>query len=342
MILPPNTRLHLDPQDEYMHVPEAASNYNESMYFNAFDSRQGIGAWLRLGNRPNEGHAELSCCVYLPSGEVGFIHSRPQIADNRSMNAGGMRFDVIEPFRRLRVRYDGELLVMKEPRDMANPSAAFKSNPKHAASIDLEFEGISPMYGGEIVGLDGQRLELDPQRATLRGHTEQHLAVKGHVTVGGRRFDLTDATGYRDKSWGPRHWHNFYWYRWTPVAFDRGFGVALTINGREGDEPVVSGNVLRDGVYEPVLDAKLDVQWDDACYHKAFSAELVTAQRSYLLEGVVLSLLPLRHKSLPGSDPRTFTRITEAMTEYRCEGRTVLGMSEFCDLVTDGHPVTLG
>ena len=35
-----------------------------------------------------------------------------------------------------------------------------------------------------------------------------------------------------------------------------------------------------------------------------------------------------------------FTRITEAMTEYQCDGRTVLGMSEFCDVVTDGIPIS--
>ncbi len=53
MIFPPNTALRLDPQDEYTHVPEAVSNYNESMYFNGFDSGQGIGTGMRIGHRPN-------------------------------------------------------------------------------------------------------------------------------------------------------------------------------------------------------------------------------------------------------------------------------------------------
>ena len=49
------------------------------MYFNAFDSERGIGLWVRIGNRPNEGHAEMSCCVYLPDGRVGFMFGRPKI-----------------------------------------------------------------------------------------------------------------------------------------------------------------------------------------------------------------------------------------------------------------------
>ena len=52
------------------------------------------------------------------------------------------------------------------------------------------------------------------------------------------------------------------------------------------------------------------------------------------------TLIPLRHKPLPGADPDSYTRITEALTEYTCEGRTVLGMSEFCDVMTRGIPIS--
>lgn len=340
MIFPPNTLLRLDPQDEYTHTPEPVANYNESMYFNAFDSREGVGTWMRIGNRPNEGHAEMSCCVYLPGGAVGFMHARPKIADNRAMDAGGMRFEVIEPFKRLNARYEGELLLMQNPQDMANPSAAFKTNPKRPALIDLEFEGISPMHGGELVTLEGKPLKLDPEHAVFRGHTEQNMAVCGHITVDGVRHAVADGTGYRDKSWGPRHWHNFFWYRWLPMTFDRDFGVLLSINGREGDVPHVSGNVLRNGVYEPVRRIALHTDWDEHSYHSSFSARFETDQRSYELQASVRTLLPLRHKPLPGGDPNTYTRITEALTEYRCEGRAALGMSEFCDVMTDGVPIS--
>lgn len=341
MIFPPDTALRLDPQDEYTHSPEPVANYNESMYFNAFDSRAGVGTWVRIGNRPNEGHAEMSCCVYLPGGEVGFMHARPKIADNRQMAAGGLRFEVIEPFKRLTVRYEGELLLMKNPQDMANPSVAFKTNPKRPALIELDFEGISPMHGGEIVGLDGKSLVLDPEHTVFRGHTEQHMAVRGHITVGGVRYPVVDGTGYRDKSWGPRHWHSFYWYRWLPLAFDRDFGVLLSINGRRGEAPHVSGNVLRNGAYEKVRKIDLHTDWDENHYHRAFSARFETDSRSYELQARVRTLLPLRHKPVAGGDPNSYTRITEALTEYRCEGRTALGMSEFCDVMSDGLPISL-
>ena len=341
MYMPPNSRLRLDPSDEYTHAPEPVSNYNESMYFNAFDTRQGIGAWMRIGNRPNEGHAEISCCVYLPDGRVGFIFARPSITDNCELSAGGMHFEVLEPFRRLRVSYVGELLIMDDPHAMADPSSAFKRYPKRAAVLQLEFEGVSPMHGGEIVGADGSPLELDPEHAVYRGHTEQHMAVHGQITVDGMRFDLQDATGYRDKSWGPRHWHSFFWYKWLPVAFSRDFGVLLSVKGRpEGGENRISGNVLRNGAYEPVLDGRIDADYDEHWYPRQFRAWIRTSEREYSLEGRILTTVPLRHKRKDATDAGSYTRITESMSEYTCEGRTALGMTEFCDVMTGGVPIS--
>ncbi|HVR51470.1 MAG TPA: hypothetical protein VMS38_17145 [Pseudorhodoferax sp.] len=342
MYMPADTMLRLDARDEYTHPPEPVANYNESMYFNAFDSRQRIGLWARIGNRPNEGHAEMSCCVYLPDGRVGFMFARPEIRSNDAMQAAGMRFDVLEPFKRLRLAYEGELLLMDDPHAMADPSAAFKRYPKRMASIALEFTGVSPMHGGEIVGLDGEPVALDPAHAVYRGHTEQHMAVHGHITVDGQRHAVSGGTGYRDKSWGPRHWHSFYWYKWLPVALDDGFGILLSLKGQPGGGPArVSGNVLRDGVYEPVLDGGIATDYDAAWYPRSLQAWVRTARQTYTLQARVLATVPLRHRRAGAADGGSYTRITESLSEYRCEGRTALGMTEYCDLVENGVPVSV-
>jgi hypothetical protein len=341
MYMPPNTQLRLDPRDEYTHAPEPVPHYNESMYFNAFDTVRGIGAWVRIGNRPNEGHAEMSCCIYLPDGRVGFMFARPAITHNREMAAAGMRFEVLEPFRRHRVTYDGEVLLMDDPLAMADPSSAFKRYPKRAASIALDFEGVSPMHGGEIVDLEVRPVELDPEHAVYRGHTEQNMAVDGHITVDGVRHELVAGTGYRDKSWGPRHWHSFFWYKWLPVTFSRDFGILLSIKGRpEGGPNRISGNVLVDGRYEPVVDGRIETTYGEGWIPRGLTAWVSTARETYVLEGRVLATVPLRHRKAGATDLRTYTRITESLTEYRCEGRTVLGMSEYCDVMEDGVPAS--
>ncbi|ABF12381.1 DUF7064 domain-containing protein [Cupriavidus metallidurans] len=340
MYKPPNTKLRLSPQDEYTHAPEAARNYNESMYFNAFDTAKGVGLWLRIGNRVNEGYAEMSCCVYLPGGKVGFMFARPMITHNDAMDAGGMRFEVMEPFKRLRVKYEGELLIMDEPAAMADPSAAFKRYQKRPSTIYLEFEGVSPMHGGEIVNLDDTPIDLDPENSVYRGHTEQHMAVSGTVTVDGTKFKFENGTGYRDKSWGPRHWHNFSWYKWLPVAFDRDFGMLFSVKDPTAAALPISGNVLSNGEYEPVIDGRIWTEYDDDYHPKLLTAWITTTKKTYIVEGKVLSTVPLRHRKA-GGDASSYTRITESMTEYTCEGRTVLGMTEYCDIIQDGVPLSV-
>ena len=60
--LPAGTKLVLDPSDDYNHESDDVSSFNESMYFSVFDPSQRMGGWYRLGNRVNEGYAEMSIC----------------------------------------------------------------------------------------------------------------------------------------------------------------------------------------------------------------------------------------------------------------------------------------
>ena len=109
------------PEDDYMHEPESASNYNESRYYNWFDAKSAMGGWVRMGNRVNEGYAELTICLYLPDGRVGFQFKRPKITTNAEHNAGGLKFEVLEPYAEHRITYEGKVCVLAEPRDMAEP-----------------------------------------------------------------------------------------------------------------------------------------------------------------------------------------------------------------------------
>ena len=40
-------------------------------------------------------------------------------------------------------------------------------------------------------------------------------------------------------------------------------------------------------------------------------------------------------------DSELLTRITEGMTEYRCDGKVGYGLSEYLDQIVDGKPVSL-
>lgn len=334
-------KIRLEPSDEYMHALESASNFNESMYFNAYDPDQRVGGFLRLGNRANEGYAELTTCLYLPDGRVAFVYKRPEIAHNDAFDAGGTRFEVVEPFRELRTTYSGKVCMLDEPLQMADPRKAFTENPWEPCEVDWVHRGVSPMYGGEPVNDDGSPLSEDHSGGFARGHYEQHMQVEGHIRVGNDEWHL-QGFGLRDHSWGPRYWQAPYYYRWLTANFGDGAGfVVSVITGRDGSQRM-GGMILRDGEYEHIREASVTTQWTgDDCYHEALTATARTAHGEYRISGSVINLIPLRNRRTTPEGDQLVTRISEGMTEWRCDAfdGPGYGLSEYLDQMIDGKPV---
>jgi hypothetical protein len=330
----------LEPSDELPHEPDPVPNYNESMYLNTFDAEREVGGWFRLGNRVNEGYAEMSVCTYLPGGRIGFLYGRPEIDTNDRMDAGGLSIEVVEPFEHLRVRYEGDVCLLDEPRQMADPRRAFRENPMVPCHVELDLRGISPMYGGKQVYEDGSEIPTDAERSFAKAHYEQHVSGTGTIAVGDEVIEI-DGLGLRDKSWGPRYWQAVHWYRWLPLVFGPDLAMMVSIIG--GDDPSAppkqSGMVLRDGEYHLVRECRIESDWDDDLYQTGMRCWLRTDHDEYEVTGEVISLIPLRNRRTTPDGEQLVTRITEAMTRYRCGDRTGIGMSEYLDQVVDGRPV---
>ncbi len=327
-------RIRLDPQDEYMHPVEAAENFNESMYFNVYDPRERVGGFLRLGNRANEGYAELTTCLYLPDGRVAFMFNRPKIDNNDAFDAGGTRFDVVRPFEEMHTTYDGKVAVLTDPLQMADPRKAFTENPRVDAHVDLTHTGVSPMYGGEPVNDDGSPLSQDHSGGFARGHYEQHMAVNGTIKVGDEELRV-DGFGLRDHSWGPRSWQAPWWYRWLTANFGPDFGFVVSIIASRDGGRRYGGMVLRDGEYEHITEATIETVWKgDDQYHTELHATATTTNATYDIGGTMLNLIPLRNLR-----ENMVTRISEGMTEWSCNGRTGYGLSEYLDQIIYDKPV---
>ncbi|HKE76566.1 MAG TPA: hypothetical protein VKB57_23315 [Acidimicrobiales bacterium] len=332
-------RMRLVPEDDYMHPREEASNFNESAYYNFYDGGCGLGGWVRLGNRPNEGYAEMTTCLYLPDGRVAFWFGRPRIEDNDRHAAGGLSFEVVRPFEEHRLAYEGPAVVLEDPSDMEDPRQAFSENPRVDCRIEQVHRGIARAWGGEPEAEEGETLrEVDPERSFARGHFEQHMAVTGTVSVGDESFELTDGLGLRDHSWGPRYWQNIWWYRWLTVNLGPDLGFATTIAGDEADRRHVGGFLYdraRHGEeWVPIRDVELSTDFDDRWYHTAVHAVVHTDDHRYDVDGEVWSSIPLRNRR-----NGLMTRITEGMTRWRCGDLEGAGLSEYLDQIVDGRPV---
>jgi hypothetical protein len=334
--LPEGCKHVLFPHDDFNHPPDPVPNYNESMYFSVFDARQRMGGWCRIGNRVNEGHAEMTQCVYLPGGRVAFMAKRPEIQSNERMDAGGLRFDIEQPFERLCVTYDGPVCLLERPREMADPSRAFRENPTIECRMVLLHTPASPPVGGAVVRADGTPLPLDPNKGFGRAHYEQFMAAEGTLQIGSEKFALR-GHGLRDKTWGPRYWQNIDWYRWLHACFGPELSIAATVK-QDSDGRGCSGfAVTPEGVHE-IEGGEVESEWDADLYQTRMRYRLWTKHASYAIDGRVLSLIPLRNRRQLPDGTRLHTRITEAMTEYAWNGRTALGMSEYLDQIVDGRP----
>jgi len=314
-------RIRLEPRDEYLHENTGEPHFNESMYFNFFDARSQLGGFARIGNRPNERHAETTICLYEPDGPVLFNFKRAEIADNSRFEAGGMSFAVDEPFEKLRVGYRGKACRLAEPLAMNEPGRAFKENPFVPVAIDLSIRGVGPMFGGEPTEHRPGEMEF------ARGHYEQHHRATGAIEIAGRRAEF-DGLGLRDHSWGPRSWQAPAYYRWLTGNFGPDFGFMGSHVVRPDGAETRGGFVHRGRELTLVRDLEIETEWRGAeRLHERIHARLRCADGKDLhVEGRVLSLIPLRNRK----GGRT-TRISEGMTEWTCEGRTGYGLSEYLD-----------
>ena len=306
---------NLKAQDDYTHELGPETNFNESVYFNFFDPSQNRGGFVRIGNRANEGYAEMTVIVWNADGSAMFNYNKPEISHNDGWNAGGLKIDVITPAEKVRTTFSGKALFLQDPLAMQDPSKAFKNNPREMLNIDLVHDAVGPFYGH--VGEPGDGNEF------ARAHTEQHMRVSGTLQLGDERPTPFSGWGVRDHSWGPRYWQAAKSYRWLTGNFGDDLGMVITTNGdgvgggllQRGDELVRLEKAVLQAEYQPGTQ-----------FHQSLRAELLTKDGDeHLLEGRVLGYIPLRNRRA-GAE----THVGEGMTEYLLDGEHKgYGLSEF-------------
>lgn len=308
---------NLVPEDDLTHPAGDEPNFNESVYFNFFDPGQRVGGFLRIGNRVNEGYAELTVAIFHPDGSASFVYKKPEITTNEGWDAGGLRVEVIEPTQRVRTTYEGSVLAMSEPRLLADPKRAFSESPKQRLVLDLLHEAVGPLYG--LVGKTGDGNDF------ARAHTEQHMRVKGRMSLEGQPELQLRGHGLRDHSWGPRYWQSTPSYRWLTGNFGDDLGMVVSVIGGR------PAGVFQRGPDEIALVREVDLETEyepGTQFHRALRAQVKLSDgTTHRIEGRVIGFLPLRNRRAGAN-----TYIGEGMTEWTLDGeRQGFGLSEYLD-----------
>lgn len=328
--------MRLQPADEGVHAVGTTANWNESRYVDFFDSRQRVGGWFRIGNRPNEGYAEMSVCVYLPSGSVAFMFGRPEITGN-GLIAGGQEWAIVTPFVETRVRYRGEVLVLRDPWVLVDPKQAFESTDRLPCEVDLTSHacGLASVMGADQSHID--RIFL-PGQADV--HYQHLVRTVGAVRVGDEHWDV-DGRGGKDHSWGPRNWHAKIYLRWLIGAADHDHGFML-VRAVGPTKQTRSGFVWDDGNFRLVDDFEMHNVYEGPPHYQLRRVEVTmwSGEDRWSATGVPVAWLPLRHRQADATGALATLRIVKSPTDWAFDdGRTGVGMCEYHDLLDDGVPV---
>ncbi|MCB1645689.1 MAG: hypothetical protein KDI36_09560 [Pseudomonadales bacterium] len=314
---------NIQPEDDYTHLLGPEENFNESVYFNFFDKHSNRGGFIRIGNRANEGYAEMTVIVYNDDGSALFNYKKPEISSNDGWNAGGAAVEVVVPGQHIITTYEGSALYMADPRDMKDPGKAFKGNPFKAIRLVLNHYGVGPMYGH--VGEPGDGNDF------ARAHYEQHMRVEGTLEIEGEPAISIQGNGLRDHSWGPRYWQSIRSYRWITGNFGDDMGMVLSIVGdRRG------GMFHKGEEFIKVTEITLSTDYEEnTSFHQHLVANVTLENGDkHRIEGQVKGFIPLRNRR---SDQITY--IGEGMTEYTLDSERVgYGLSEYLDQPGDEIP----
>ena len=327
-------KYRLDAIDELPHKPTKEINFNESVYVNGWDAEKKCGGWMRIGNRVNEGHAEMQLCFYLPNGNIACQFLKPSISSNEKFSANGLEYEVVKPFKQVRMNYNGPMFVVVDPDQLREPQAFFRDSVSVNANISFELSGNSPLYGGEPID---EKIETMYGRNFSLGHFFQHTITKGVVEIGSDCFTL-DGYGWRDHSWGPRYWTNIFCYRLLIANFGATRGFTLLKLMEENGEIRTSGVLLVDNHYETITDLEITTDWNAKFDPVQITVNVQTEKRVTQLEGKILTLAPLRNRRKV-DDKYLISRIAEGFTEWTWEGEKGIGISEYIERLENGKPV---
>ena len=183
-------------EDDGRHPAGPGKLWNESYYYNFYDSDTETGGFTRIGLRENLKESNAWCLLFKKGRPVynRFLTNLPytEAGMDQGLTVGGLTYRTIKPLQSAKVEFlDRE------------------------TGLDLVWKALHPMVE---IGATGDRL---PETVTS-AHLEQGGEVTGSVTLRGKKT-LIQGYGFRDHAWGIRDWESMDHYDLAWPIFGRDF-----------------------------------------------------------------------------------------------------------------------
>lgn len=295
---------------DLLHEPGTHREWNESYYFNFYDTSNDVCGFMRVGLKPNKGVKDVFCYLMLPDGS--FIGKKETVEKHDdALEAEGLAFEMVSPERSWRMTYEGMVRTFSKTGPVEVPLA-----------FTLRFDALSDVFDyRRSVGKKGEEMSRD----VASEHLEQFGRITGRVTTETGDYDI-EALGERDHSWGVREWTSPQQWIWLNAHFSPDCSINLT-KLTVDDGEVDAGFVFKDGVLTPVVSASEHTTYDDEGEPRSFELDLTDEDgRHHVLSGVVERSV---HLPFASQDGRELSVMYETLSRYEYEGMEGYGIAEY-------------
>lgn len=296
-------------EHETWQEPGSAEQWSDSLYFGGGDGR-GLAFYTRIGRRPNEGITEGALGVWLPG--QGFLLSVGRAELSPEIACGPAEFRCVTPLELWELRFAGKGRLFERAEHVATAREAYR---------EVEVGGLVRFTAWH----EPLAFQSGLTAAVATAHYEQPGAVAGLIEVDGEHRELS-GSGLRDHSWGVRDWQAVPYWRWFGLVADPQSFVAVNNVGLPGGGETAGGFLMREGELAPIVACETESELDPelGCQRTFTARARDELGRETVLEGRAIEVAPLRQRR-----GERLTLVNEALTEYRWEGRTAVGISEY-------------
>ena len=257
--------------------------------------------------------------VHNPAGTDG----RPRI-----LGAGPLSFELIEPYRHLRVKLDGEAIATTVDAQMQGWMPWSADGKRVTVKGEIDIRPVLPPWENGSTSDEARRILSTQEEGYLIGYPwrfEQLCRATGTITVESETHELNGGAN-RIRRQGVRRLAPLWGHVWQAAAFPGGFGFGFQIYPprKDGKPTYNEGYVVENGQLVPARVLKAPFLYRLQPAGEDVSLVLEAAGKTIEIEGhTTMSTFMIMPPEIAGG-----LQLQQALTRYTYNGETVVGMLE--------------
>lgn len=256
----------------------------------------------------------------------------PAGADGRARHfgAGPLSFELIEPFRHWRMRFDGRAHASTSANQIEGRWP--EGEPDTPVEIEIDIFGVVPPWENGALLAEAHRVLEEQDEGALMGgpRYEQLSRARGRLRVGDTEHAI-DGGALRIRRQGIRRLGTFRGHAWQSAVFPSGraFGYIVYPDRADGLPTYNEGYVFEgDGALVPAW--VVDAPWLRTLAHRGQDASVTLETEAGATHRIVAETVASCFMVMGGVGPGTegFPVLQQAVTRFAWDGETSNGMME--------------